>query len=166
MRENLIGGFIIYFQGSRYDYSVKGQLDRIGSFIKRTRSIDGYEDGIAAQRKALTEEDFPATKVKKDLEKALEQFPESSQLSIDNVEIFELSDEELDKRVENAFVSREHKDEIGRVSAISDGVASVTGLRNCMLNELIYFASGATGIAMNLENLLLYLWQSLDQTLH
>ena len=151
LRENLIGGFIIYFQGSRYDYSVKGQLDRIGSFIKRTRSIDGYEDGIAAQRKALTEEDFPATTVKKDLEKALEQFPESSQLSIDNVEIFELSDEELDKRVENAFVSREHKDEIGRVSAISDGVASVTGLRNCMLNELIYFASGATGIAMNLE---------------
>jgi len=150
LREDLIGGFIIYFQGSRYDYSVKGQLARIGSFIKRTRSIDGYEDGIAAQRKALTE-DFPATKVKKDLETALEQFPESNMLSIDNVEIFELTDEELDKRVENAFVSREHKDEIGRVAAISDGVASVTGLRNCMLNELIYFASGATGIAMNLE---------------
>ena len=150
LREDLIGGFIIYFQGSRYDYFVKGQLARIGSFIKRTRSIDGYEDGIAAQRKALTE-DFPATKVKKDLETALEQFPESNMLSIDNVEIFELTDEELDKRVENAFVSREHKDEIGRVAAISDGVASVTGLRNCMLNELIYFASGATGIAMNLE---------------
>ncbi len=150
-RDNLIGGFIIYFQGSRYDYSVKGQLDRVGAFIKRTRSIDGYEDGIAAQRKALTEEDFPATKIKEDLEKALEQFPESNELSIDNVEIFELTDEELDKRVENAFSSREHKDEIGRVSAISDGVASVTGLRNCMLNELIYFSSGATGIAMNLE---------------
>ena len=150
-RDNLIGGFIIYFQGSRYDYSVKGQLDRIGSFIKRTRSIDGYEDGIAAQRKALTEEDFPATKVKEDLENALEQFPESNLLSIDSVEIYELSDEELDKRVEDAFVSREHKDEIGRVAGISDGVASVTGLRNCMLNELIYFASGATGIAMNLE---------------
>ena len=150
-RDNLIGGFIIYFQGSRYDYSVKGQLDRIGSFIKRTRSIDGYEDGIAAQRKALTEEDFPATKVKEDLENALEQFPESNLLSIDSVEIYELSDEELDKRVEDAFVSREHKDEIGRVAGISDGVAFVTGLRNCMLNELIYFASGATGIAMNLE---------------
>ncbi len=150
-RDNLIGGFIIYFQGSRYDYSVKGQLDRIGSFIKRTRSIDGYEDGIAAQRKALTEEDFPATKVKEDLENALDQFPESNILSIDSVEIYELSDEELDKRVEDAFVSREHKDEIGRVAGISDGVASVTGLRNCMLNELIYFSSGATGIAMNLE---------------
>ena len=151
LREDLIGGFIIYYQGSRYDYSVKGQLNRIGSFIKRTRSIDGYEDGIAAQRKALTEDDFPATKVKKDLEKALDQFPESNLLSIDNVEIIALSDEELDKRVEDAFVSREHKDEIGRVAAISDGVASVTGLRNCMLNELIYFSSGATGIAMNLE---------------
>ena len=150
-REDLIGGFIIYFQGSRYDYSVKGQLNRIGAFIKRTRSIDGYEDGIEAQRKALTEEDFPATKVKEDLEKALDQFPESHFLSIDNIEISELTDEQLDKRVEDAFVSREHKDEIGRVSAISDGVASVTGLRNCMLNELIYFASGATGIAMNLE---------------
>jgi F-type H+-transporting ATPase subunit alpha len=150
-REDLIGGFIIYFQGSRYDYSVKGQLNRIGAFIKRTRSIDGYEDGIEAQRKALTEEDFPATKVKEDLEKALDQFPESHFLSIDNIEISELTDEQLDKRVEDAFISREHKDEIGRVSAISDGVASVTGLRNCMLNELIYFASGATGIAMNLE---------------
>ena len=150
-REDLIGGFIIYFQGSRYDYSVRGQLNRIGAFIKRTRSIDGYEDGIEAQRKALTEEDFPATKVKEDLEKALDQFPESHFLSIDNIEISELTDEQLDKRVEDAFVSREHKDEIGRVSAISDGVASVTGLRNCMLNELIYFASGATGIAMNLE---------------
>ena len=149
-REDLIGGFIIYYQGSRYDYSVKGQLNRIGAFIKRTRSFDVLEDSEES-KKALSKEDFPVTKVKTDLEKALDQFPESYFLSIDNVEIFELTDEELDKRVEDAFISREHKDEIGRVASISDGVASVTGLRNCMLNELIYFASGATGIAMNLE---------------
>ena len=149
-REDLIGGFIIYYQGSRYDYSVKGQLNRIGAFIKRTRSFDGLEDSEES-KKALSKEDFPVTKVKTDLEKALGQFPESHYLSIDNIEIFELTDEELDKRVEDAFISREHKDEIGRVASISDGVASVTGLRNCMLNELIYFASGATGIAMNLE---------------
>ena len=149
-REDLIGGFIIYYQGSRYDYSVKGQLNRIGAFIKRTRSFDGLEESEES-KKALSKEDFPVTKVKTDLEKALGQFPESHYLSIDNIEIFELTDEELDKRVEDAFISREHKDEIGRVASISDGVASVTGLRNCMLNELIYFASGATGIAMNLE---------------
>ncbi|MCR5327384.1 MAG: F0F1 ATP synthase subunit alpha [Saccharofermentans sp.] len=149
-REDLIGGFIIYYQGSRYDYSVKGQLNRIGAFIKRTRSFNAMEESEDS-KKALSKEDFPVTKVKEDLEGALDQFPESHFLSIDNIEIFELSDEELDKRVEDAFISREHKDEIGRVASISDGVASVTGLRNCMLNELIYFASGATGIAMNLE---------------
>ena len=149
-REDLIGGFIIYFQGSRYDYSVKGQLNRIGAYIKRTRSFDAFDES-GVSKKALSKEDFPVTKVKTDLEKAINSFPESHFLSIDNIEIFKLSDDELDKRVEDAFISREHKDEIGRVSAISDGVASVTGLSNCMLGELIAFASGATGIAMNLE---------------
>ena len=145
-RSELIGGFIVYFQGSRYDYSVKGQLSRIGSFIKRTRSLEALDEGLVD-----TKEEFPATKVKEDLEKAIEQFPESSSLSIDNVELLGLSDEELEKRVADAFSFADFKDEIGRVASISDGVASVTGLRNCMLNELIQFTSGATGIAMNLE---------------
>ena len=146
-RDDLIGGFIIYFQGSRYDYSIRGQLNRIGSFIKQTRSFDTNEDGSAA----LSKEEFPATKIKEDLAEALELFPESHKISIDNLEISELGDAELDKRVEDAFLFQAHRDEIGRVSAISDGVASVTGLKNCMANELIEFSSGATGIAMNLE---------------
>ena len=145
-RDDLIGGFIVYYQGSRYDYSVKGQLSRMGSFIKRTRTIDSSDSSAA-----LTKEDFPVTKVKEDLEKAIDQFPESHFLSMDNVELLSLRDEELDKRVEDAFAFTDFKDEIGKVASISDGVASVTGLRNCMLNELIVFSSGATGIAMNLE---------------
>ena len=145
-RDDLIGGFIVYYQGSRYDYSVKGQLSRMGSFIKRTRTIDTSDSSAA-----LTKEDFPVTKVKEDLEKAIAQFPESHFLSMDNVELLSLRDDELDKRVQDAFAFTDFKDEIGKVASISDGVASVTGLRNCMLNELIYFASGATGIAMNLE---------------
>lgn len=150
-RDDLIGGFIVYYQGSRYDYSIKGQLSRVGSFIKRTRSFDALDEDSEASRKALSKEEFPVTKIKEDLEKALEQFPESHNLSIDNIELTELTDSQLDKRVQDAFLFQEHKDEIGKVASISDGVASVTGLRNCMLNELIYFASGATGIAMNLE---------------
>ena len=150
-RDDIIGGFIIYFQGSRYDYSAKGQLDRIGAFMKRTRSFDMNSEESEASRKAFSKEEFPASKVKEDLEKALDQFPESHKLSIDNIEIFQLSDAELDQRLEDAFLFQEHRDEVGKVAAISDGVAQVTGLRNCMLNELIYFASGATGIAMNLE---------------
>ena len=145
-RDDLIGGFIVYYQGSRYDYSVKGQLSRMGTFIKRTRTVDTSDSSAA-----LTKEDFPVTKVKEDLEKAIEQFPESHFLSIDNVELLSLRDDEIDKRVQDAFAYTDFKDEIGKVASISDGVASVTGLRNCMLNELISFASGATGIAMNLE---------------
>lgn len=146
-RPDLIGGFIIYFQGSRYDYSIRGQLNRIGSFIKQTRSFDANEDGSAA----LSKEEFPATKIKEDLADALELFPESHKISIDNLEISNLGDAELDKRVEDAFLFQEHRDEVGKVASISDGVASVTGLKNCMANELIEFSSGATGIAMNLE---------------
>ena len=150
-RDDLIGGFIVYFQGSRYDYSIKGQLGRIGSFIKQTRSFDAPAEGGEVAKAAFTEEEFPSSKVKEDLEKALEQFPESHKVSIDNLEIASLTEADLEKRIEDAFLFQEHRDEIGRVASISDGVASVTGLRNCMLNELIYFASGATGIAMNLE---------------
>ncbi len=150
-RDDIIGGFIIYFQGSRYDYSAKGQLDRIGAFMKRARSFDINMEESEASRKAFSKEEFPASKVKEDLEKTLDQFPESHNLSIDNIEIFRLSDAELDRRLEDAFLFQEHRDEVGKVASISDGVASVTGLKNCMLNELIYFASGATGIAMNLE---------------
>ncbi len=146
-RDDIIGGFIIYFQGSRYDYSAKGQL----AFMKRARSFDINMEESEASRKAFSKEEFPASKVKEDLEKALDQFPESHKLSIDNIEIFQLSDAELDQRLEDAFLFQEHRDEVGKVASISDGVASVTGLKNCMLNELIYFASGATGIAMNLE---------------
>ena len=145
-RDDLIGGFIVYFQGSRYDYSIKGQLSRIGSFIKQTRS---FESDLT--KAAYTDEEFPSSKVKEDLEEALDQFPESHKISIDNIEIASLSDKELDQRVEDAFLFQEHRDEVGRVASISDGVASVTGLKNCMANELIEFASGATGIAMNLE---------------
>ena len=53
-RDDLIGGFIVYFQGSRYDYSVRGQLNRIGSFIKQTRSFGDTGDGVAA----LSKEEF------------------------------------------------------------------------------------------------------------
>ena len=146
-RDDLIGGFIVYFQGSRYDYSVRGQLNRIGSFIKQTRSFGDTGDGVAA----LSKEEFPATKIKEDLLDALELFPESHKISIDNLEISDLGDAELDQRVEDAFLFQEHRDEVGKVASISDGVASVTGLKNCMANELIEFSSGATGIAMNLE---------------
>lgn len=157
----LIGGFIIYYHGNRYDYSVKGQLGRINAFIKRTRA-DSFKvaemiDGKHTPHVALSDEETPesalfsSSEVRKDIEDALNQFPETSGPSLDNAELWQLDDDEFDKRVDEALNSSEMIDEIGTVSSVSDGVATVTGLRHCMSDELISFSSGAAGIAMNLE---------------
>ncbi len=157
----LIGGFIIYYHGNRYDYSVKGQLGRINAFIKRTRAdsfkVAEMTDGKHTPHVALSDEETPesalfsSSEVRKDIEDALSQFPETSGPSLDNAELWQLDDDEFDKRVDEALNSSEMIDEIGTVSSVSDGVATVTGLRHCMSDELISFSSGAAGIAMNLE---------------
>lgn len=43
------------------------------------------------------------------------------------------------------------KQNIGVVREIGDGVAKIEGLTDCMLNEMIDFGHGVTGIALNLE---------------
>ena len=158
LKPALIGGFIIYYHGNRYDYSVKGQLGRINAFIKRTRA-DSFKVSDTSEIKSPSSSDdetpdsalFSASEVRKDIEEALNLFPETSGPSLDNAELWQLDDAEFDKRVEEALSSSDMIDEIGTVSAVSDGVATVTGLRHCMSDELISFSSGAAGIAMNLE---------------
>ena len=139
---NLIGGFIIFFNGSRYDYSVKGQLDRIGSFMKRTRALD-ESDSI--------EEEFAHENVSKSLKDVLAKFPETPMASLDRAELNDLEGEAFHKRITMALESANTTDEVGMVTGVSDGVATVSGLEHCMLSELVSFTSGATGIAMNLE---------------
>ena len=160
-KPGLIGGFIIYYHGNRYDYSVKGQLGRINAFIKRTRAdsfkVTEMSEVKHAPSAPLSDDETPeyalfsASEVRKDIEDALNQFPETSGPSLDNAELWQLDDEEFDKRVDEALNSSDMIDEIGTVSSVSDGVATVTGLRHCMSDELISFSSGAAGIAMNLE---------------
>ena len=41
--------------------------------------------------------------------------------------------------------------EVGTVVLVGDGIARVFGLDNCMANELVAFAGGALGMALNLE---------------
>lgn len=43
------------------------------------------------------------------------------------------------------------KQNVGVVREIGDGVAKIEGLTDCMLNEMIDFGHGVTGIALNLE---------------
>ena len=159
-KPSLIGGFIIYYHGNRYDYSVKGQLGRINAFIKRTRADnfrvtelgEAKHAGVSSSDNEIPDSAlFSAKEVRKDIEDALNQFPETSGPSLDNAELWQLDDAEFDRRVEEAITSSDMIDEIGTVSSVSDGVATVTGLRHCMSDELIAFSSGAAGIAMNLE---------------
>ena len=75
----LIGGFIIYYHGNRYDYSVKGQLGRINAFIKRTRA-DSFKvsdsSEITAPSSSSDDETpdsllFSTKEVRKDIEEFL-----------------------------------------------------------------------------------------------
>ncbi len=43
------------------------------------------------------------------------------------------------------------KENVGIVREISDGVAKIEGLTDCMLNEMLDFGNGVTGLALNLE---------------
>ena len=43
------------------------------------------------------------------------------------------------------------RENVGTVREISDGVAKVEGLTDCMLNEMLDFGDGITGLALNLE---------------
>lgn len=56
----------------------------------------------------------------------------------------------LQKRIENFRTSAELK-EIGEVVKIGDGIAKVYGLDNVQAGELVEFASGVKGMALNLE---------------
>lgn len=47
--------------------------------------------------------------------------------------------------------TRSTEDEIGHVVMAADGIAQIEGLPGAMANELLKFADGTTGLAMNLE---------------
>ncbi len=58
---------------------------------------------------------------------------------------------ELEKKVANLETSFEVSD-IGNVISVSDGIARVSGLREVASMEEVIFASGARGLALNLES--------------
>ncbi|KAH0446444.1 hypothetical protein IEQ34_024720 [Dendrobium chrysotoxum] len=50
------------------------------------------------------------------------------------------------------FSTHSQVDEIGRVVSVGDGIARVFGLNEIQAGEMVEFASGVKGIALNLEN--------------
>nr|UTM92001.1 ATPase subunit 1 [Gastrodia kachinensis]WNH36740.1 ATPase subunit 1 [Gastrodia shimizuana]WNH36779.1 ATPase subunit 1 [Gastrodia sp. BS-2023]WNH36839.1 ATPase subunit 1 [Gastrodia uraiensis]WOE91392.1 ATPase subunit 1 [Gastrodia crispa]WOE91432.1 ATPase subunit 1 [Gastrodia flexistyla] len=57
----------------------------------------------------------------------------------------------LENRMTN-FSAHSQVDEIGRVVSVGDGIARVYGLNEIKAGEMVSFASGVKGIALNLEN--------------
>ena len=72
------------------------------------------------------------------------QFQERAPLGVADVSSF-IKDEAL------KFVISKQVDESGRVFQAGDGIARVIGLENAVSGELVNFATGVAGIAMNLE---------------
>nr|UPW99579.1 ATP synthase subunit alpha [Photinia serratifolia] len=57
----------------------------------------------------------------------------------------------LESRITN-FYTNFQVDEIGRVVSVGDGIARVYGLNQIQAGEMVEFAGGVKGIALNLEN--------------
>jgi F-type H+/Na+-transporting ATPase subunit alpha len=59
--------------------------------------------------------------------------------------------ENLKKKIEG-FENNPEVYEYGTVVSVSDGIAKVNGLLKCQASEMLSFESGATGLALNLED--------------
>ena len=57
----------------------------------------------------------------------------------------------LEQRISNVYTSL-NVDEIGRVLSVGDGIARVYGLNKVQSGEMVEFANGMKGMALNLEN--------------
>ena len=49
------------------------------------------------------------------------------------------------------YAAKTKEDEIGYVITVGDGIAKVHGIEKCKSNELLKFANGSYGMALNLE---------------
>ena len=66
----------------------------------------------------------------------------------------QLRPEEISKIIKEQikhYDSRIVQADVGTVLMVGDGIARVSGLENCMANELVRFSNGAYGMALNLE---------------
>lgn len=57
----------------------------------------------------------------------------------------------LEQKISNTY-SKINVDEIGRVLSVGDGIARIYGLKKIQAGEMVEFASGVKGMALNLEN--------------
>ena len=141
---SLINGYVIYSQGTKYDYSVAGQLSRIGRHLKTDRGDE----------KSVSSDEDDAAEIHRSLAESLADFKESPAMLFEDDELWEGESPEQEEKREKIltdFAKASEVEQVGKVISVSDGVAKVSGLENCMASELIMFSETSYGIAMNLE---------------
>ncbi|MBP3650828.1 MAG: F0F1 ATP synthase subunit alpha, partial [Clostridia bacterium] len=66
----------------------------------------------------------------------------------------QLKPEEISKLIKEQIKTYENRvtqTDTGTIIMVGDGIAHVSGLDNCMANELVRFSNGEYGMALNLE---------------
>ncbi len=58
---------------------------------------------------------------------------------------------ELETRIQDIQPNNIDQEEVGYVISVSDGVAKISGIRGCMMSEMLDFGDGQKGVALNLE---------------
>ena len=149
----LIGGLVVFAGGFRYDYSIQGQLTRIAARLKSTRP----------QETRRAEEGDLSTFISSTLGESLDDFTETPVADITEIQSAYLRQMEGGGTLDPDRIREDLRESISRFEATStveevsyaatsgDGIVNVPGLQNCMYGEIIEFASGASGFAMNLE---------------
>ena len=140
---SLIGGYVIFAQGTKYDYSVAGQLSRIARHLKTDRGDEKTPEDID-----------DVSEIHRSLFESLDDFKESPAMLFEDDDLWEgESPEQAQKRekILTDFAKATEVEQVGKVLSVSDGVAKVSGLENCVASELIMFSETSYGIAMNLE---------------
>ena len=141
---SLIGGYVIYAQGTKYDYSVSGQLFRIGRHLKTDRGDELDPESETDDKK----------EIHRSLSAALADFKENPAMLFEDDSLWEgdsPDQEEKRNKILADFAKASEVEQVGKVVSVSDGVAKIDGLANCMASELIMFSESSYGIAMNLE---------------
>ena len=141
---SLIGGYVIFAQGTKYDYSVSGQLFRIGRHLKTDRGDELDPENGTDDKK----------EIHRSLSAALADFKENPAMLFEDDSLWEgdsPEQEEKRNKILADFAKASEVEQVGKVVSVSDGVAKIDGLANCMASELIMFSESSYGIAMNLE---------------
>ncbi len=161
--ESLLGGFVVFTGGRRYDYSLKGRLGRIGSQLDesqlgRAEGLDAAEDeDVLSQFKSQLEQQSQEVQQAGlgggDLDSLLQSREGEPITEEDKDQHIGLVLDDYSRRIQEQgdILDEALVDEVGEVLSVGDGIARVKGLENVKNSELLLFGKGSYGLAMNLE---------------